>query len=281
MRIIVIGGTGNVGGRTVAMLREAGHEAIPAARNPGEGGLKLDLAEIAQRVTEFEGFDAAFLITPLGPEETEVGLSAVRALRRAGVGRIVYLGIHNLEAMRAIPHFETKVPIKQAVLDRANDTVIEANFFFQNDLLAIGAMTGPGIYPLPIGHAGVWSVDADDIARAATRALTMSDWAGTAVPVCGPEKLTGPVIASEWGEALGREIAYGGNDVGPFVDQMRSAIPGMTEWMAEDMAIMMRVTQDMGCPASEEDLAASEHVIGTKPVTHREFIANTLQEMSR
>jgi hypothetical protein len=62
---------------------------------------------------------------------------------------------------------------------------------------------------------------------------------------------------------------------------MRSAIPGMTEWMAEDMAIMMRVTQDMGCPASEEDLAASEHVIGTKPVTHREFIANTLQEMSR
>ena len=278
MRILVIGGTGNVGGRTVARLRESGHEAVPAARNPGTGGLALDLGTIGDRTHDLEGFDAAFLITPLGPEETEIGLVTVKALRDAGVGRIVYLGIHNLEAMRAIPHFETKVPIKQAVLDRASDCVIEANFFFQNDLMALPAMTGAGIYPLPVGTTGVWSVDAADIARAAARALTLPDWAGRAVPVCGPERLTGPAIAADWGAALGREVAYGGDDVEPFVGQMRGVIPGMTDWMAEDMAIMMKVTQEMGCPATPNDLAASENVVGAPLTTHRAFVHSTLEE---
>ncbi|MEE4205434.1 MAG: NmrA family NAD(P)-binding protein [Erythrobacter sp.] len=278
MRILVIGGTGNVGGRTVVRLAEAGHEVVPAARNPGPGGLALDLAAVGDRVADLEGFDAAFLITPLGPEETAIGLAAVKALRDAGVGRIVYLGIHNLEAMRAIPHFETKVGIKEAVLDRASDCVIEANFFFQNDLMALPAITGGGIYPLPIGTTGVFSVDAADIARAAARALTLPDWAGRAVPVCGPESLTGPAIAADWGAALGREVVYGGDAVEPFVGQMRAVIPGMTEWMAEDMAIMMQVTQELGCPATPEDLAASEAVIGRPPTSHREFVQNILEE---
>ena len=278
MRILVIGGTGNVGGRTVARLRESGHEAVPAARNPGPGGLALDLGTIGDRTQDLEGFDAAFLITPLGPEETGIGLAAVKALRDAGVGRIVYLGIHNLEAMRAIPHFETKVPIKQAVLDRAGDAVIEANFFYQNDCLALPAITEGGVYPLPIGSAGVFSVDASDIARAAARALTMPDWTGRAVPVCGPERLTGPAIAADWSAALGREVVYGGDAVEPFVGQMRAVIPGMTEWIAEDMAIMMQVTQEMGCPATAEDLAASEAVIGAPPMPHRTFVKTILEE---
>ena len=281
MRILVIGGTGNVGGRTVARLRESGHEAVPAARNPGPGGLALDLGTIGDRTQDLEGFDAAFLITPLGPEETGIGLAAVKALRDAGVGRIVYLGIHNLEAMRAIPHFETKVPIKQAVLDRAGDTVIEANFFYQNDCLALPAITEGGVYPLPIGSAGVFSVDASDIARAAARALTMPDWTGRAVPVCGPERLTGPAIAADWSSALGREVVYGGDAVEPFVGQMRAVIPGMTEWIAEDMAIMMQVTQEMGCPATAEDLAASEAVIGAPPMPHRTFVKTILEETTR
>jgi uncharacterized protein YbjT (DUF2867 family) len=191
----------------------------------------------------------------------------------------VHLGIHNAEAMRAIPHFECKIPIKQAVLDRASDVVLEANFFFQNDLMALPALTGPGIYALPVGSAGVWSVDAADIARAAARALTMDDWAGRAVPVCGPERMTGPGYAASWGEALGREVHYGGDAIEPFVGQMRAAIPDLSDWMADDFAIMMQVTQQTGCPARPEDLAASEAIVGQPLTRHSQFAARTLSEI--
>jgi uncharacterized protein YbjT (DUF2867 family) len=281
MRVLVIGGTGNVGSRTVANLRADGHEAVPASRNAAPDGLRLDLRDPDYTAEAFSGFDAAFLITPLGPDEGEVGVKAVRALRTAGVGRIVYLGIQNVEAMRAIPHFETKIPIKQAVLDRASDVVLEANFFCQNDLMAMPALTGPGIYPLPIGAAGVWSVDVADIARAAARALTCDDWAGTAVPVCGPEKLTGAQCAANWGEALGREVHYGGDAIEPFIGQMRANIPDMTDWMAEDFAIMMEVTQAHGCPASPEDVAASERIVGQPLTTHAQFVTRALSEISQ
>lgn len=281
MRVLVIGGTGNVGTRTLACLREAGHEAVSAARNPGPGGLALDLALIGEAGARLEGFDAALLITPLGPEESDVGVGAVHALRKAGVGRIVHLGIHNVEQMRAIPHFECKIPIKQAVLDRASDVVLEANFFFQNDLMALQALMGPGIYALPIGSAGVWSVDAADIARAAARALTLDDWAGQAVPVCGPERMTGTGYAASWSEALGREVQYGGNAIEPFIGQMRAAIPDLSDWMAEDFAIMMQVTQQTGCTASPEDLAASEAIVGRPLTTHSQFARRTLTEISQ
>lgn len=278
MRILVIGGTGNVGTRTVANLRASGHQAVPAARGAGSDGIAMDVARIEEYASALDGFDAAFLITPLGPDEAEIGVNVVKVLRKAGVGRIVHLGIHNVETMREIPHFECKIPIKQAVLERASDMVLEANFFFQNDLMAMPALTGPGIYPLPIGSTGVWSVDAADIAAAAARALTMDNWAGKAVPICGPRKLTGPDCAANWGDALGREIHYGGDAIEPFIGQMRANIPDMSDWMAEDFAMMMKVTQQKGCPATSEEIAASKQIVGRKLTTHAEFIAHTLSE---
>lgn len=278
MRILVIGGTGTVGSRLVARLREGGHEAMAAVRNPGPDGLMVDVAQPGDLRREAEGFEAAFLMTPLGPDEGEIGVAAVEALREAGVGKLVYLAIHNLEEMREIPHFATKIPVKQAVLGRSDGVVLGANFFFQNDLMALPAITGPGIYPLPIGTTGVYNVDAGDIAAAAARAITRSDWDGKAVPVCGTECLTGPDLARNWGEALGREVHYAGDDVEPFVAQMRERVPGMSDWMAEDFAIMMRVTQERGCPASESDIDASAAIIGHPPVRHAEFVQETLRD---
>jgi len=253
---------------------------VAAARNPGPDGIALDLTRIGDHANALEGFDAALLITPLGPDEAQIGVGAVRALRQAGIERIVFLGIHNAEAMRAIPHFESKLPIQRAVLENGQGVVLEANFFFQNDLLGLPALTGPGLYPLPIGTTGVWSVDAADIARAAARALTRNDWAGQAVPVCGPSRITGPDCAANWGAALGREVHYAGDAVEPFIGQMRANIPDLSDWMAEDFAIMMRVTQAIGCPANAADIEASQAIVGAPLTTHEEFIARTLKEMN-
>jgi uncharacterized protein YbjT (DUF2867 family) len=133
-----------------------------------------------------------------------------------------------------------------------------------------------GVYPLPIGSAGVWSVDADDIGRAAARALMHDDWNGRAVPVCGRECLTGPALAERWSRALGRSVAYPGDAIEPFIAAMRAVIPGFGDWEAHDFATMMRVTQEQGCPATATEIAGAEAIIGRPQRLHAEFVAHSL-----
>ncbi len=277
-RVLVIGGTGKIGSRLTAILRARGADAVVLARNPGPGGLAGDTADAEALEAAACGFDAALLTTPLGPDEAEIGVAAVAALRRAGAGRIVYVAVHNLEAMQAIPHFATKIPVKAAVLEGEGGTVLQPNFFFQNDLLALPAITHGGVYPMPIGHRGVWSIDATDIAEAAANALLDDAGIGEAVPLCGPEKLTGPDYAAHWADALGRPVIYPGDAIPPFLGAMQAAIPGLGEWELDDFRLMMEVTQKMGCPATPSDHAATRAILGRAPRTHREFIADVLKE---
>lgn len=277
-RVLVIGGTGKIGSRLTAILRARGAEAVVLARHPGPDGLAVDSADADALETAARGFDAALLTTPLGPDEGDIGVAAAAALRRAGVGRIVYVAVHNMEAMQAIPHFATKIPVKAAVLGGAGGTVLQPNFFFQNDLLALPAITHGGVYPMPIGHAGVWSIDAADIAEAAANALLDDAGFGEAVPLCGPERLTGPEYAAHWADALGRPVIYPGDDIAPFLGAMQGAIPGLGEWEMEDFRLMMQVTQEMGCPATDADHAATRAILGRALRTHREFIADVLKE---
>ncbi len=281
MRVLVIGGTGKIGRHLINGLRVAGVEAVAASRHPDTDGIALDLADAGAVEAVARGFDAAYLTTPLGPDEGEIGTAAVASLRRASVAKIVYLAIHNLEEMREIPHFETKIPVKQAILAEPSGVVLQPNFFYQNDLMALPVIRGAGVYPLPIGSAGVWSIDVADVARAAVRALTNDRWNGQAVPLCGPEKLTGPIIAHHWSEVIGRPIAYAGDDIEPFVAAMRQQIADFTDWMANDFRLMMQVTQRHGCPATDEDRAKTQAIVGQGLIRHSEFVATTIKENAR
>ena len=281
MRVLVIGGTGNVGKPLVAQLRASGIEAVAASRRGDRttgDAVSLDMTDPAAVEAVARGFDAVYLATPLGPDETDIGLAAVAALRRAEVHKIVYLAIHNLEDMQDIPHFKTKIPVKEAVLADSHGVVLQPNFFYQNDLMAIPAITGPGIYPLPIGTTGVWSIDAADIARAAANALLKSDWDGQAVPLCGPEKLTGPIIAQNWSTVTGRPVSYGGDAIEPFIAAMRQNVPDFSDWMEDDFTKMMQVTQERGCPATAKDREQSLAIVGQPLVTHLQFVTTTLEE---
>jgi uncharacterized protein YbjT (DUF2867 family) len=271
MKSLIIGGTGKVGSATVASLQAMGVDAVAASRHPDINGVTLDMRDQESVRNAAVGFDSVFFATPLGPDESAIGVNIFAALRQAKVPRIVYLGIMNLEAMREIPHFETKIPVRAAVLD-AGGTVVEANFFFQNDVMMLPAMLHAGVYPMPVGTGGVWSVDTGDIGHAVARALTMDDWAAQTVPLCGPERLTGPQMAKTWSDVLGRPVAYGGDEIAPFLGMLSQNIPNWGAWEANDFEIMMRVTQSHGCPATPADIAASEAIVGRPLRRYKDFV---------
>jgi len=274
MKILVIGGTGKTGSATLQALRHKGVTAVAAARRAGPDMVAIDVADPEGLKAAAHGYDAAYLLTQLGPDESAIGVAAVEALRRAGVVKIVYLAIMNLGAMRAIPHFATKIPVRDAVLADGRSVVIEANFFMDNDAMLLPTITRGGIYPLPVGDVGVWSIAASDIGEAAANALTNDSWDGQAVPLCGAERLTGQTLAANWHAVTGRPVVYGGDDTTPFL-----AATGMPPgWVRDDLRIMFEVTQQLGCVATPEQVAASAAIIGRPALTHREFARKLFEE---
>ncbi|MGL4541308.1 MAG: SDR family oxidoreductase [Polymorphobacter sp.] len=274
MSILVIGGTGKTGSATLRALHRQGAVAVAAARRAGPGVVGIDINHPDMIEAAARGHAAAYLLTPLGPDESAIGVAAVAALRRAGVRKIVYLAIMNLETMRAIPHFASKIAIRDAVLSDGRSVVLEANFFMDNDAMLLPAIIHGGVYPLPVGDVGVWSIAAADIGEAAANALFKDDWNGQAVPLCGSERLTGAELAASWSAAAGRPVVYGGDDTAPFL-----AATGMPDgWMRDDLRIMFEVTQQLGCIATPAQVAASAAIIGRLALGHREFASTLYQE---
>ncbi|MEQ8433748.1 MAG: NmrA family NAD(P)-binding protein [Oceanicaulis sp.] len=282
--ILVTGATGKTGGALARRLKAAGLNAAGMTSRKDAAGagdpVPLVYGDLRRPETlpdAFKGVKALYLVTPLGPDEPQVGLGAIEAAEQAGVEKIVHLSIMNLEAMREIPHFETKIPIKERLLKRGPHVVLGANFFMQNDLMALPAILHGGVYPLPVGGAGVWSIDVEDIALAAFNALTSDDFDGSAVPLAGPQCVTGPRIAEVWSEALGRPVIYPGDAIDPFIEALKANI-ALDAWAEDDFRTMMAVTQRDGCPASEADRAATRAVLGRSPTPYADFAARTLAQ---
>src|SRR5918999_4512779 len=96
MKIVIIGGTGLIGSKVVARLREQGHEALPASPDTGvntitgEGlGQALTGADVVIDVSNSPSFDDAAVLRFF---ETSTG-NLLAAEAAAGVGHHVALSV--------------------------------------------------------------------------------------------------------------------------------------------------------------------------------------------
>ena len=221
----------------------------------------------------FRDVERLYLLTPLDPDEAAQGCAAVDAAARAGVQRIVFQSIHDVDKAPQVPHFETKMEIAGRV--RASGipwTLISPNNFFQNDLWLRQPLTELGVYPQPLGCVGLSRVDVRDIGEAAAIVLTGEDHEGREYPLVGPEVLTGEDRAAVWARHLGREVRYGGDDLDAWAVQARTMMP---DWLVADLKVMYGFFQERGLLASREDLAAVTALLGRPPRSFEAFVAET------
>lgn len=278
MRIVVTGGTGNVGKRLVRELSSLDQETVVMTRDPDgrpalpDGAVYVagDLADMASLGRAFAGADAVYLLTPLHPDEASLGRGAVRAAAEAGVGRLVFQSVHRAKEAAHIPHFGSKAEIVEELEDSALTwTVLEPNNFYQNDLGFRDAIVGGGVYPQPIGPLGVSHVDCDDIADAAVRCLVGDGHAGRTYPLVGPAPHTGEENAAIWAGALGREVAYIGDDLDAWSSQMRAHLP---DWLLDDLVIMYRYFIDHGLLARDDEVEAVRTLLGREPRDYESWV---------
>ncbi len=280
MTLLITGGTGKVGS---ALARRAGETGLPAAlmsRTAPQGAAPgappwragdYERPESLKRA--FEGVETLFLVAPVDENETELALRAIEVAKAQGVARLIHLSIMNLEAMARIPHFATKIPIEAAVEASGLDwAILRANFFFQNDLMFLPAILFGGIYPMPLGSKGLMGVDVRDIAEAALRLAQSARLGGRRIPLSGRDPLTGPGNAAAWSAALGRPVAYVGDDLDAFSAMIEQQMGGLSPWLKADLRIMMEENQAQGCPATEAQLAEAEAAVGAPLRRYGDFV---------
>ena len=98
--IAITGVTGDVGGKTLELLRDSGapvravvrrHDQAERLRARGIDARLADLDDLDALTHALDGVDRYFLVTPVSERQAEQGETGVRAAQRAGVPRVVHL----------------------------------------------------------------------------------------------------------------------------------------------------------------------------------------------
>ena len=286
MSILVTGATGTIGSLVVQGLASAGAEVSAFVRTPGKQSFPAGVKEVVGDLTDVPSMRAAlssvrtlFLLNAVTPDEVTQALVALNLAREAGIERVVYLSVLHADKFTNVPHFTGKHTVERMIesLDIAA-TVLRPAYFMQNERMVQPVIQGYGVYPMPIGSAGVAMIDARDIADVAVAELLRRDRAPAALPrvsleLVGPELLTGQSVAKAWSAALGREVTYGGDDVAAFEGQMATSAPS---WLAYDMRLMMAGIQTFGMHGADGAADRVQAILGRPLRKYTDFVKEAI-----
>lgn len=279
MKILVIGGTGKVGGEVVKELQKRKADIRLLVRKDGTptspgvevaGGDLLDPVSVEKAM---HGVDKLYLLNAVSPDELTQGLIAYDLAKKLRLKHIVYHSVFRVEHFKDVPHFASKLAIESALREfEVPFTIIRPNYFMQNDVTLKDALMKAGIYPMPLGDIGISVVDIRDIAEATAIVLTSDEHDGKTYNLNGPEALSGPKAASIWSKLLNKEIRYAGHDMDAFEEQIRKQAPS---WSAFDIRMMFQGYLERGFVAETGDIAELTKLLGHAPRSYDDFAVET------
>lgn len=284
MTILVTGATGLVGRHVVQQLAQRGAKVRALVRDPANAHLpegveiaqgdQLDIDTLHQA---FQGVSTLFLLNAVVADEFTQALITLNVAREAGVKRVVYLSVIHSDRYVNVPHFAGKFGVERMIEQMGfNATILRPAYFMDNDLTIKDVVLGYGVYPMPIGSKGLAMIDARDIGEIAALELLARDRSAegsalTRLNLVGPDTLTGADVARLWSEALGRPIAYGGDDTAGFEQNLRQFMPA---WMAYDMRQMAERFLTDGMVPEAGDVTRLTELLGRPLRTYRDFAAS-------
>jgi len=281
MKILVTGGTGNVGSIVVKELLQRGAEVrILARKQPEPGKLPAsvevaigDLLDPVSIEKAMQGVDKLFLLNAVVADELTQALIAYGIAKRIGLKHVTYLSVFKVDQFRDVPHFASKLAVENALREFGVPyTILRPGYYMQNDATLKDAITGAGVYPMPIGTAGMAVADIRDIAEAAAISLTEEGHDGQTYDIVAPFDITGPGAATLWSKLLGKEIHYTGHDFDPWEAQMRARVPS---WAAFDLRMMLQGYFDRGFASTETEVTRLTKLLGHAPRSYEAFATET------
>lgn len=281
MKVLVVGGTGNVGSRVVTELLKRGAEVRALVRKQPEAGklpagVEVAIGDLLDPVSverAMQGVDKLFLLNAVVTDELTQALIAYGIAKRIGLKHVTYLSVFKVDEFRDVPHFASKLAVENALREFGVPyTILRPGYYIQNDINLKSALTGAGVYPMPIGTAGIATADIRDIAEAAAISLTEDGHEQQTYDIVGPTLISGPGNAALWSKLLGKEIKYAGHDFDQWEQGMRANMPS---WSAFDLRMMLQGYFDRGFASTETEVARLTKLLGHAPRRYEDFAAET------
>ena len=190
MKIVVIGGSGLIGSKVVANLRQLGHEVVAASPSTGVNTLTGEgLAEALSRASVVVDLanSPSFEDKPVLAFFETSGRNLLSAENAAGVRHHIALSVVGTERLLASGYFRAKMAQETLIkADRIPYTIVRATQFFEFvNAIAQSALTGD----VPrISTAMMQPIYSGDVAAAVTQIALAAPLNGT-VELAGPEPI--------------------------------------------------------------------------------------------
>lgn len=226
---MVTGATGNVGRELIrqlllldvhirAGLRKSS-DVKPAELRDCEC-VTFDFLDERTFEVAFKGVESVFLMRPpaLSDPEKEIA-PALRAARKAGVARIVFLSVLGAEKNPFVPHHKIEKLVSSMGF---TFTFLRPSYFMQNlSTTHAFEIRNDDEILIPAGSGKTDFIDVRDIAAVAAKALTADGFENVAISLTGPAAISFRDVSLILSQELGRTIRYKNPSVLRFLLAMR------------------------------------------------------------
>jgi uncharacterized protein YbjT (DUF2867 family) len=276
-KILVIGGTGTIGGSICELLQTEKADFTALVRNEEKAknfhakGINTvigDLSDLDSLKKAMEGMDKLFLLSVTSPEIPVLHGNASRAAKESGLKHIVKISVRgaSADANFNIGRFHGKAEreIREIGIPY---TFLQPHSFLQNLFFDKQSIMEQNAILASMGDGKIPMIDTRDIAGVAVRCLLEKGHEEKSYVLTGPKAISYHDIVSELSKVLGREIKYISQTFEESYKAMMSW--GMPEWLVDDMTNLNR---DYAANKATEVSSDVEKILGRKPISLEKFI---------
>ena len=204
MKIVVIGGTGLIGSKLIALLAQRGHEAVAASPNTGVNTLTgeglaevLTGARVVVDVANSPSFEDAAVMSFFQTS----GRNLLAAETAAGVRHHVALSVVGTERLQGSGYFRAKL-VQEQLIEASGlpYTIVRATQFME--FLPAIAQSGVEGEAIRLPSAHLQPIAAQDVAAAMVDA-TLGEPVNGMIEVGGPERAGMATMVERWLRASG------------------------------------------------------------------------------
>ena len=215
-KVLVIGGTGNIGKELVKLLLKKNIDVRATFRNEEKlnaeawktktENVRFSFADTEQYSEVLKNVEQLFFVAPPFSDNYETIISFLNKVHNSDVKQIIFSSAMGVE-------FDDTAPLRKIELNLINSnkgyTILRPNWFMQNfNSIFLQGIRSYGQIAMPAGDSKTSFIDARDIAEMACEAIEFDGHSGKEYTLTGNEALDHSQVAKIISEVSGKKITY-------------------------------------------------------------------------